>query len=87
MAHHKQAKKRNRQRIKRTERNRLIMGSMRTCIKQVRTTVEAGDQAAAAEALKNALSRIDSAAQKGIIHAKAASRMKSRLARSVNKLS
>lgn len=87
MANHKQAKKRNRQRIKRTERNRLILGSMRTCIKQLRTTVAAGDQAAAAEALKKALSRIDSAAQKGAIHARAAGRMKSRLSRSVNRLS
>ena len=87
MAHHRQAKKRNRQRIKRTERNRILVGAMRTCIKQVRATVAKGDQAAAQEALKKALSKIDSAAQKGVVHHKTAGRIKSRLTKAVNKLS
>jgi len=52
---------------------------MRTAIKNVLVAVEAGDTAAAAEALRAATSLIDSAGRRGTIHKNQASRRVSRL--------
>ena len=52
---------------------------MRTYIKKVITAIQAGDQETAASALKGAVPVIDSAAQKGLMHANKAARHKSRL--------
>ena len=52
MANHPSAEKRNRQRIKRTIRNRAVSSTVRTLVKNVRTALHAKDAAAAATALK-----------------------------------
>ena len=86
MANHASAKKRARQTIKRTSRNRNVRTHVRTCVKRVRTAVEAGDAGAAKKALIEAISRIDGAVSKGIYHRKTGSRYISRLTHQVNEL-
>ena len=54
MANHPSAEKRNRQRIKRTDRNRALTSSVRTLVKRVRTALHAKDKEAAGAALKAA---------------------------------
>ena len=86
MANHASAKKRVRQTIKRTARNRHIRTNVRTYVKRVRTAIQAGDAAAAKKALIEAVSRIDGAVSKGIYHRKTGSRYISRLTHQVNSL-
>jgi small subunit ribosomal protein S20 len=86
VANHPSADKRNRQRIKRTLRNRTISSSVRTLVKRVRTAIAAKDKAAAKAALATAVSALDSAASKGVVHPKAVSRTVSRLSAQVHKL-
>ena len=84
MANHASAKKRVRQTVKRTARNRQISTYVRTCVKRVRAAVEAGDSAAAKKALLDAVARIDGAVSKGIFHRKTGSRYISRPTRQVH---
>ena len=86
MANHPSAEKRNRQRIKRTDRNRAITSTVRTLVKRVRTALHAKDKAAAQTALAAATVALDKAATKGAVHRKAASRTISRLSAQVNRL-
>ncbi len=86
MAHHRSAKKRNRQRIQQTERNRHVLTTMRTSIKKFRTAVASGDPKAAQTILAETVRKVDSAAQKGVIHRRAASRTVSRLTLAYNRL-
>ncbi|MDJ0765513.1 MAG: 30S ribosomal protein S20 [Myxococcota bacterium] len=86
MANHPQAKKRNRQRIKQTARNRHIRTTMRTSVKRVRTLIEKGDLELAKTALGVAVKNLDKAAVKGVLHRRTASRTISRLSIAVNKL-
>jgi len=72
MANHASAEKRNRQRIRRTERNRSVKGSVRTLLKKARAALaapsaKAGDSAAA---LAAAIKAVDRAASKGVVHAR-----------------
>ncbi|MCZ6805579.1 MAG: 30S ribosomal protein S20 [Deltaproteobacteria bacterium] len=87
MADHASAKKRARQTIKRTARNRNIRTNVRTCVKRVRAAVAAGNTGAAKKALIEAVSKIDAAVSKGIYHRKTGSRHISRLTHQVNTLS
>ena len=84
MANHPSADKRNRQRIKRTARNRTIKTAFRTLVKTVREAVAKGDGAAAKTALAAAVSALDSAVTKGVLHRSAASRSVSRLTTAVS---
>ncbi len=86
MANHPSAEKRNRQRIKRTLRNRTVSSSVRTLVKRVRTALHAKDKDAATTALKIATVALDKAATKGVVHPKAASRTISRLAAQIHQL-
>ena len=79
MANHASAKKRIRQTVKRTLRNRLIRSTVRTYVKRLRVAIDAGDKAAAEEALGVAVSRIEGAVRKGVFHRKTGSRYVSRL--------
>ena len=83
MANITSQKKRNRQTVVRHERNKAVRSELKTRIRNVEVAVESGDVEAATEALLLAQKRIDSAAAKGVIHAKTAARRKSRLARLV----
>jgi small subunit ribosomal protein S20 len=86
MANHASAAKRARQRIQRTARNRLLLGSLRTSLKRARTALSAGDAAQATSVVVNAARAAAKAASKGIIHRNAAARLSSRLQRALNKL-
>ena len=79
MANHSSAEKRNRQRIKRTLRNRGAKTAVRGVVKQVRAALATGDAAAAAKALATATSALDSAVTKGVMHRRTAARSISRL--------
>jgi small subunit ribosomal protein S20 len=85
VANHKSAEKRNRQRIKRRARNLLHLSSMRTYMKRVRKALAGKDVKGAVEALPAAISAIDRAQSKGVIHGNTASRYVSRLNLAVNK--
>lgn len=84
MANHASAVKRNRQRLKKTARNRAAKSSLRTELKKARVAVKAST-GTSAEQVKNAASALDRAASKGIIPAKRASRVKGRLAAALHK--
>ncbi len=86
MANIKSAKKRILVSQKRADRNKSIRSRVKTAIKKVEAAIKANDKAAAAAALKNAVSEIDKAAQKGIYHKNNAARKVSRLTQAVNKL-
>jgi small subunit ribosomal protein S20 len=85
VANHPQAKKRNRQRIKRTVRGRHIRTTMRTAVKQLRTLIGEGNNEASKDALKVAIKLLDKSVTQGILHRKTASRTISRLTVAVNK--
>jgi small subunit ribosomal protein S20 len=86
VANHPSAEKRNRQRIKRTTRNRSVKSAVRTHVKNVHAAIGAKDAKAAKEALEQATRALDKAAGKGVLPKKAASRRVSRLAAQVHKL-
>ena len=86
MANHPQAKKRNRQRIKRTARNRHFRTKVRTLVKKVKGAVEAGEAGPAQEALKDAIRHLDRSVTKGVLKRKTASRAISRLTVAVNRI-
>jgi small subunit ribosomal protein S20 len=87
VANHPSAEKRNRQRIKRTDRNRAAKSAVRTLVKRVRLAIASKDKAAAKAALVTAVKALDKAATKGVVHDKAASRTVSRLSSQVHHLS
>jgi len=70
--------KRNRQNEKKRLRNRTVRGSARTAISQARTALEAGTPETK-EAVLKAISMLDKAAERGVIHANNAARRKGRL--------
>jgi small subunit ribosomal protein S20 len=71
--------KRNKQNEKRRVRNRVFRGSARSFVKKARLAIEAGEKESAIEATHVAISALDKAAEKGIIHKNNAARRKSRL--------
>ena len=79
MANTPQAKKRARQAEKSRIRNAGQRSNLRTFIKKVIAAVHTGDKEKAQEAFKTAMSVIDSAVTKGLIHKNKAARNKSRL--------
>ena len=78
MANIKSQIKRIRQNEKRRLRNRFTRGSARTAVNQARTALEAGTPETKDAVLK-AISILDKAAGKGVIHPNNAARKKSRL--------
>jgi len=75
-----------RQSIKRRARNRKNLSQLKTQVKKLRAALEAGDRETAAKLLPETISDIDRAAKKGVIHANAAGRYKSRLSLKLNGL-
>jgi small subunit ribosomal protein S20 len=71
--------KRNRQNEKRRIRNRYYSGRARTYVKKARMTISNGDVDEARQATQEAISALDKAAEKGILHKNNAARRKSRL--------
>ena len=71
--------KRNKQNEKRRVRNRIFRGRARTFVKKAHSVFEGGNIEEARQVTKVAISELDRAAEKGIIHKNNAARRKSRL--------
>lgn len=86
MANIQSAKKRYRQTLKRTERNRAGRSKLRTFVRRAEEALASGDKAAASAALAQAVPVIAASAGKGLLHANTASRKISRLTKRLNAL-
>lgn len=84
MANHKSAEKRNRQDVKRLQRNRAIKAGVKTAVKTVREAASGQNSEAAAASLAKTIPVIAKAAAKGTIHKNNAARKISRLTKLVN---
>jgi small subunit ribosomal protein S20 len=84
VANHSSAIKRNRQRIKRTTRNRSVKSALRTTVKKARAAIGTEQSA---ELTVKAQSDLDKAAKKRVIPKKRAARLKGRLAAALHKAS
>jgi small subunit ribosomal protein S20 len=82
---HKSAVKANRQNVKRTVHNRELRSKLRTGLKAIRASIDAGDTDAAKAALNATFSLIDKMSAKKIIHDNTAGRYKSRLVKNIAK--
>jgi small subunit ribosomal protein S20 len=78
MANIKSQIKRNRQNVRRRQRNKSVRSELKT---RVKSALLAAGTEQEAEALRLAVRRLDAAASKGIIHKNQAARRKSRLMR------
>ena len=78
MANIKSQIKRNRQNENRRLRNRNVRGAARTAVNQARAAFEANEPETK-EAILKAISVLDKAAEKGVIHKNNAARRKGRL--------
>lgn len=79
MANIKSAIKRNKQNEKKRLRNRIVRGGTRVMVTKARLAIEGQDKETAKAAVVAAISALDKAAQKGVIHKNNAARRKSRL--------
>ena len=86
LANIKSAKKRILVSHKRADRNKSVRSRIKTAVKKVDAAIEAGDKAAATEALRAAVSELDKATKKGIYHKNTTARKVSRMTKSVNAL-
>ena len=86
MPNHKSAEKRVRQNEKRRSINRGHRTKVRTYIKKLREALDSGDKAQVDQALPETISVIDKSIQKGVLHANAAARYKSRLTAQANQV-
>ena len=78
--------KRNRQTIKRNERNKAVRSELRTRTKKANAAIAEGAEHTE-ESIRLAIKRIDTAAAKGVIHKNQAANRKSRLMKRAAKAS
>ena len=83
MANIKSQIKRNKQNEKRRLRNRNVRGSARTAVKNAQKAMITGEETQAS--VQTAISALDKAAEKGVIHKNNAARRKSRLMAALHK--
>jgi len=86
LANHKSAIKRNRQSEKKRARNASVKSQVKTRVKAVLRAVEDKDRSESVASLETAISLIDKASSKGVLHKNNAARKISRLTRRVNAL-
>ena len=86
MANIKSQIKRNKQNLKRHDRNKAVRSELKTRVKNARDAIANGDENAH-ESLRIAQKRIDKAGAKGVIHKNAAARRTSRLMKRATKAS
>jgi small subunit ribosomal protein S20 len=87
VASHKSAIKRQKQTLKKQERNKSVRSMLKTLSKKVEQAVETKSADSAKVALVKAMKAYDKAASAGIIHRTTASRKISRLSIKVGKIS
>lgn len=85
MANTKSAIKMIRVAMRRRQRNQPIRSEIKTLVKKTRTAIEAGRLSDAQAKLREAVSALDKAANKKVIHRNTAARRKSRLMRRLAK--
>lgn len=86
MANIKSQIKRNRQNLKRRERNRMVRGQSRSALRKARVAIQGGELEEARAATMVAAQALDKAAAKGVIHKNKAARQKSRLMQRLNSM-
>lgn len=69
---------------KSAQRNRVVKTRMRTSVKKFEVAAEAGEKENLKELYLNAVSNVDRAASKGVIHKNASARKKSQLTKAYN---
>jgi small subunit ribosomal protein S20 len=84
LANTKSAIKRMRQNVRRRKRNQRFRSTARTYIKKTRQLIAEGKLEEAQTAAHQAISTLDKAAQKGILHRNNVARRKSRLMRQLS---
>ena len=84
MPNHKSAEKRVRQSEKRRVINRSHRTKVRTYIRKLRSALDTGSTQDVQKLLPETISVIDKSVQKGVLHANAAARHKSRLTARAN---
>jgi len=84
MAHTRSALKRIRASEHRRRRNLMIRSRVKTLVKKARGHIEAGDLESARMSVGDAISALDKAAERGVLHRNNAARRKSRLMRRYN---
>lgn len=87
MANTPQSKKRARQNEARYAVNKARRSRIRTYLRKVEEAISSGDQAVAADALKNAQPELARGVSKGVLHKNTVSRKLSRLSARVKALS
>ena len=80
------ARKTNRRSVKRHQRNGSVRTATRTAVNKALVSMEGGDVAVAESTVQNAISILDRAVRKGILHKNSAARRKSRIAIKLNRL-
>lgn len=83
---HKSAVKAARQSLKRRQRNRAVLSTIKGVLKKVETAVEQKDAAAASAALRDADSTLRKAVTKGVMNRNTASRRISGFAHRINSI-
>ena len=86
MANIKSAKKRIRQTIKRTDRNRSRISRIRTFVRKVEAAIEAGDKTNAETAFRAAMPEMHRGVTKGVLRKGTVSRKLSRLSARIRTL-
>jgi small subunit ribosomal protein S20 len=80
------AKKAGRQSLKRHKRNTSVRTATRTGVAKALRSIETGDAAVADGVVRDAVTLLDLAARKGVMHKNTVARRKSRIAARLNKL-
>ena len=80
------AKKAGRQSVKRALRNGSVRTATRTATNKALVSIEAGDVAEAEATVHQAISILDRAVRKGVLHKNSAARRKSRIATKLHRL-
>ena len=78
------AMKRSRQSVKRNLRNRSRIGSVKTILKKLDSSLTSGNKEDAGKILVQAIRALNQAASKGVIHRNTAARNVSRITKKVN---
>jgi small subunit ribosomal protein S20 len=81
MANIKSSKKDLKRNAKKRVVNNAVKTSLKTYVKKARVAIAGGESEAATAALTKAMSSLDKASQRGILHKNAAARRKSRIAK------
>jgi small subunit ribosomal protein S20 len=82
----KSAKKRVKVIDKKTAQNKMLKSALKTYMKKYELALATGDKAAATEAYKIAVKKIDQAVAKGLLHKNSAARKKSGYTVKLNQL-